>query len=140
MPLVGCPIPRRPAQRRCRLTYRQYTAEQLRRIADDYTAGYSYQEIERRNDCSSATVARAAKLHNVASRYGKAVSRPATTERKVRTAQRRLASVVPTRAGGAPGWTWFDYVEVTGREFATPLHLRQGPVIKAWLEAHKVKP
>lgn len=122
------------------MTNRRYTAEQLRRIADDYEAGISYQEIERKHDCSSATVVRAAKLHKSPSRYGKPDKRAATTQQKVRTAQRRLASVTPTRASNGPAWTWFDYVEVTGREFATPLHLRQGPVIKAWLEAHGVKP
>jgi transposase-like protein len=123
------------------VTHRKpYTPEQLRRIADDYAAGLTYQDIERRNECSSATVARAARLHNVAERHGKPDARAATTDRKVRTARRRLANVVPTQASKGPGWTWFDYARQCDIEFATPHYMRKAPEIKAWLEANGVKP
>lgn len=38
------------------------------------------------------------------------------------------------------GWTWFDYVEQTDREFATPHHLRKAPAIRDWLVKNGVKP
>jgi hypothetical protein len=46
----------------------------------------------------------------------------------------------PVMAKAGEGWTWFDYMEVTNREFAAPHHLRKGPEIKKWLIANGVKP
>ena len=55
------------------------------------------------------------------------------------------ATMPPKKPAPAPAqtgraWTWFDYVTVTDREFATPHHLRKGPAIKAWLIANGVRP
>jgi len=53
-------------------------------------------------------------------------------------APKPLPATSPAQTGRA--WTWFDYVTVTDREFATPHHLRKGPAIRAWLEANGVRP
>ena len=67
-------------------------------------------------------------------------ARKPSPRQQSRSAIRSMAPNAPAAVEKGPAWTWFDYVEVTGREFATPHHLRQGPRIKAWLEANGVKP